>query len=115
MKSKGFFVFIFILGFVFTAKTQERPPINVYYPSDYGGESQNWSISQSKERFIYVANNKGLLEFNGAEWSLYQSPNETIIRAVKVIDSLIYTGTYRDFGYWKRDDFWSFKLYFCFQ
>lgn len=86
-------------------KAQERPPINIFHPKDYGGESQNWSISQSEEQNIYVANNKGLLEYNGAKWNLYKSPNETIIRAVKVIDNLIYTGSFHDFGYWEKNEF----------
>jgi len=84
---------------------QERPPINIFSPSDYGGESQNWSITQANNRYIYVANNKGLLEYNGAKWTLYPSPNETIIRAVTFINDLIYTGSYHDFGYWEKDDF----------
>ena len=84
---------------------QEHSPIQVYTPNEYGAETQNWSISQSKNRNIYVANNNGLLEFNGAEWQLYKSPNETIIRCVKVIGDLIYTGCYREFGYWKRNEF----------
>uniref|UniRef100_UPI0040482928 triple tyrosine motif-containing protein n=1 Tax=Mariniflexile sp. TaxID=1979402 RepID=UPI0040482928 len=84
---------------------QERPTIEIFRPIDYGAETQNWSISQSKNKFIYVANNKGLLEFNGAEWQLYNSPNETIIRSVNVIDELIYTGCYREFGFWKRNEF----------
>ncbi|MDO5969193.1 triple tyrosine motif-containing protein [Flavivirga aquimarina] len=83
---------------------QEHPPIEVFSPKDYGAETQNWSISQSKENYIYVANNKGLLEFNGANWQLYKSPNETIIRSVNVIDNLIYTGSNREFGYWQRNE-----------
>ncbi|TBN04059.1 LuxR family transcriptional regulator [Hyunsoonleella flava] len=86
-------------------KAQERPPINVFNPKDYGAASQNWSISQSQNHHIYVANNKGLLEYNGAKWNLYESPNETIIRSVQVLDSLIYTGSYHEFGYWQRDNF----------
>ena len=84
---------------------QERPPIDVFSPKDYGAETQNWSISQSKEKYIYVANNKGLLEYNGASWKLYLSPNETIIRSVNVIDNRIYTGCNSEFGYWQRNEF----------
>src|SRR5690606_9427690 len=62
-------------------------------------------ISQSKEKYIYVANNKGLLEFNGAKWTLYTSFNQTTIRSVEVIDNLIYTGSYREFGYWNRNHY----------
>jgi len=83
---------------------QELPPIQVYHPETYGAENQNWSISQSIDKNIYVANNSGLLEFNGAEWTLYESPNG-IMRSVKVIEDLIYTGSYREFGYWKKNNF----------
>lgn len=84
---------------------QELPPIIVYQPIQYGAENQNWSISQSNEDYIYVANNKGLLEFNGAKWQLYATPNESVLRSVKVVDNLIYTGCYMNFGYWKKNSF----------
>jgi DNA-binding CsgD family transcriptional regulator len=87
----------------FILKAQELPPIEVFTPKIYGGENQNWSISQSQEKYIYVANNKGLLEFNGANWQLYPSPNESIIRSVKVINEKIYTGSFMEFGFWQKD------------
>lgn len=86
-------------------KSQELPPIEYYGSKEYGAENQNWSISQSEERYIYVANNKGLMEFNGAKWRLYPSPNESIFRSVNVVGNRIYTGCYMDFGYWQRNKF----------
>ncbi|MDG1743054.1 MAG: hypothetical protein P8H19_00490 [Polaribacter sp.] len=75
------FLFFSLINFA-----QELPPINTFSPKDYKAENQNWSISQSANKFIYVANNKGLLEFNGASWHLYPTPNKTIKRSVKVSD-----------------------------
>ncbi|WP_051477635.1 triple tyrosine motif-containing protein [Aquimarina pacifica] len=83
--------------------TQELPPIVQYLPDEYGGETQNWSISQSDDKYIYVANNNGLLEYNGANWELYPSPNGTIIRSVNVVEDRIYTGCYMNFGFWKKN------------
>ncbi len=83
---------------------QELPPIQKYSPKDYNGENQNWAISQSPEKLIYVANNKGLLEFNGAKWQLYPSPNETVMRSVQVVDDRIYTGCIMEFGYWEKNN-----------
>ena len=85
--------------------SQERPPIQNYATSDYKAESQNWSISQTQDNVIYVANNKGLLQFNGAKWTMFPSPNESIIRSVKVVGDKVYTGCYMEFGYWEKDDF----------
>ena len=62
-------------------------------------------MKKSKENYIYVGNNRGLLEYNGAVWKMYASTNENIIRSVNVIDDLIYTGSYREFGYWEKDVF----------
>ncbi|WP_299628026.1 LuxR C-terminal-related transcriptional regulator [uncultured Tenacibaculum sp.] len=88
-----------------SVNAQELPLINHFYPEDYNAESQNWSISQADNGFIYVANNKGLLEFNGANWNLYPTPNQTIMRSVNASKDKIYTGFYMDFGYWKRDEY----------
>ena len=61
-------------------------------------------ISQDRDHYLYFANNSGLLEYNGTAWTLYPSPNETIIRSVKVIGDRIYTGCYMEFGYWTREN-----------
>lgn len=84
---------------------QEIPPVQFFTPQDYKADDQNWSISQGEDKIIYVGNNKGLLEFNGARWKLNKTPNQSIVRSVSVIDSLIYTGSYMDFGFWKRNQF----------
>lgn len=86
-------------------EAQELPPIEIFSNSSYQAENQNWSISQNSKKFVYVANNNGLLEYDGARWELYPSPNNTIIRSVNVIDDLIYTGCYMEFGYWKHNQF----------
>jgi len=101
--------YLLIFHIFFCVNSQERPPIQVYTPTDYGSENQNWSISQAKNKYIYVANNKGLLEFNGAKWNLYTSTNQSTIRSVNVIDDLVYTGSYREFGYWEQSIYGTLK------
>lgn len=59
-------------------------------------------ITQDDQNYMYFANNDGLLEYNGTNWQLYPTPNETIVRSVKVIGNKIYTGCYMNFGYWTR-------------
>ncbi len=96
-----FLNYILLLSF-FLGFSQELPPIVKYPSTIYNAGNQNWMISQDKNHFMFFANNEGLLEFNGSNWTLYPSVNETIIRSVKVIDDKIYTGCYMEFGYWKR-------------
>ncbi|WP_348813498.1 helix-turn-helix and ligand-binding sensor domain-containing protein [Flavobacterium maritimum] len=99
MKTK----YTLLLLFIFTiAFSQELPPIVKYASTVYHAGNQNWMISQDQNQYVYFANNEGLLEFNGSDWELYPSPNETIIRSVKVIDNKIYTGCYMEFGFWVR-------------
>lgn len=97
------FIVVFFLLSHSCVFAQELPPIQIYSPDVYGADNQNWSISQDANKHIYFGNNKGLLEFNGEQWQLYQSPNKTIVRSVKVIGDFIYTGCYREFGYWVRN------------
>lgn len=93
----------FLLGYAISF-SQETPPIIKYSALNYEGGNQNWMISQDSKHHLYFANNEGLLEFNGSSWSLYPSPNETIIRSVKIIGDRVYTGCYMEFGFWKRQD-----------
>ncbi|MEM5563505.1 triple tyrosine motif-containing protein [Psychroserpens sp. AS72] len=93
-------VFLFL---ILSLQAQELPPIETFTAIDYSGDNQNWMISQDSDDFIYVANNKGLLEFNGSVWNNYVSPNNSVMRAVNVIDDKIFTGCYEEFGYWVRN------------
>ena len=96
-------LYILMLVFTLASQAQVFSPIQVFTPQDYGAEDQNWAISQSEDNFIYVANNKGLLEYNGASWNIYNSPNNGILRSVRVIGDRIYSGGYMDFGYWIKN------------
>ena len=94
-------VLLVLVGSVLNA--QELPPLVNYLPKDYSGGNQNWKIDQSTENYIYIANNTGLLEFSGANWNIYPAPNNSVIRAVKVVTDKVFIGCYMDFGYWQRD------------
>ncbi|MFT7497752.1 MAG: AraC family chitin signaling transcriptional activator [Porticoccaceae bacterium] len=97
------FLPLFLFFCLSNSYSQERPPIEVYNAKDYNAENQNWAISQGDNQHIYIANNKGLLEFDGAKWELYLTPNKAILRSVCAINNRIYTGSYMDFGYWEKD------------
>lgn len=98
-------LFISFYLFALFCFSQELPPINNFTPITYDGGNQNWSISQSDQKTIYIGNNHGLLEYNGASWKTYNSPNGSHIRSVKVVNDHVFTGCYMEFGYWFKDDF----------
>lgn len=81
------------------------PPVQNYQLLDYQGGSKNWDISVNDNGELFVANNKGLLHYNGEEWTLHKLPGNTIIRSVESIGDRIYTGSYEEFGYWTKNEF----------
>lgn len=105
-KKRITFLFWLIITLIYQRGiAQEFPPIEVFTPQVYGADNQNWSIAQGDDEIIYIANNKGLLEYNGAKWILNSTQNQTIVRSVAVIDDKIFTGSYMEFGYWQRNNF----------
>ncbi|MEG1586616.1 MAG: triple tyrosine motif-containing protein [Bacteroidales bacterium] len=72
--------------------------------NSYGGGNKNWGISTGENGFVYVANNNGLLEYNGLKWRLYTDAPCVIMRSIAVeSDNRIYTGGFQEFGRWDRD------------
>lgn len=100
--------FLINIGFLIFSlvciEAQELPPVVNYPPNVYNADNQNWMLTQASDKTIYIANNRGLLVFNGAQWGLYPSPNGTIIRGAKAVDNKVFTGAYMDFGVWDKND-----------
>ncbi|KEO75562.1 regulator [Anditalea andensis] len=76
-------------------------PFSKYYSShEYKGGIQNFAFTQSESGLIYVANNFGLLEYDGTTWRRYSLPNSTKIRDIFINDNgFIYTAGQGEFGY----------------
>lgn len=76
-----------------------------YKKSDYRGGTQSWDIRQGQNGLLYVANNDGLLEFDGYEWRAAAVSNQTILRSISVEkDGRIYAGAQDEIGYFSADD-----------
>ncbi len=104
-----FFCFTIIYFLASHGFSQEMPPIQNFTSFDYGAETQNWSITQAPNKFIYVANNHSLLQYDGERWKKYASHNGTIIRAVHAHKDAIYTGSFMNFGKWETDAYGSLQ------
>ena len=76
------------------------PSIRNFSPQEYGAGIQNWDIVQDKRGLIYIANNFGLLEFDGSRWHIYRVKNGSKMRSVAIDDAgKIFVGCQGDFGY----------------
>lgn len=63
--------------------------------------SQTWDIKQGSNGMMYFANNNGLLEFDGAQWNVYNLPNNSIVRSIcNGEDGILYAGGFNELGYY---------------
>ena len=85
---------------VFCQNTIGLPDVINYSKQSYSAGLQNWDIKQDKNGIIYIANNEGLLSYDGKYWNLYPLPNKTIVRSVELgWDNNIYVGGQDELGY----------------
>ncbi|HEY9184589.1 MAG TPA: LuxR C-terminal-related transcriptional regulator [Salegentibacter sp.] len=100
---------IMMLVIVSGFSQQLTPPIQNYSSRDYEAASQNWDIDIDEQGIIYIANNQGLLSYDGQRWKLHALKTGSIVRSVYTHGNRIYTGSYKEFGYWSRDSTGSLK------
>ncbi|MDO4229185.1 MAG: triple tyrosine motif-containing protein [Capnocytophaga sp.] len=80
------------------------PPVYNYSQKEYSAGTQNWRIAQDSYGIIYVANNQGLLSFDGQLWELHHLPEKKIARSVFVDANRVYVGSFEEFGYFERNN-----------
>ena len=93
-----------LLAFILLLQSQQvlawNHQIINYGPEDYNAGFQNWMIEQDNNGWVYIANDEGLLEFDGNRWNLYEIPNNTV-RSLKIKSDTIFVGGSNEFGYFK--------------
>ena len=77
-------------------------PSEHYAPPEYGYDAQNWDVVQGNQGLLYVANNDGVLQYDGERWRLIPTASGEFVRSLAA-DSLVYVGARGDFGYLKPD------------
>ena len=75
-----------------------------FAPQDYEQYPQNWAVTQDHRGLIYVANNDGILEYDGASWRLISTLTNTFVRALETDSTgTVWAGMNGDFGYLAPD------------
>ena len=99
----------FLFWSCFNASAQIfNPEIENYSIEDYNADNQNWGIDVDEKGVAFVANNKGLLRYNGQSWQLFELPQKTIIRSVLCTNDKIFVGSYEEFGFWEADNYGNY-------
>ena len=80
-----------------------KPFLTTFDRKAYDASSQNWAVLQDKRGVIYVGNNQGVLEYNGATWRLIEAGGSDV-RSLAVDDEgIIYVGGDGELGYLEPD------------
>lgn len=99
---KHVFLFLLIL-FTRFAAFGNHPMVRNFTRDIYKSGAQNWAITQHESNAMYFANNAGLLEFDGKNWTTYPIINGTNVHSVVYTkDNRFYASTFGDFGYFQK-------------
>lgn len=80
------------------------PFITNYSSAETGGAEQNWAIVQDNRGLIYVANQDGVLEYDGNNWTKISIKNKTPYSLAVDKKGVVHVGTENDFGYLYPDN-----------
>lgn len=79
------------------------PIIQSYSKTDFSGGAQSWDTDLLPSGQILVANDQGVLIFDGSRWQKYGLPNGSIVRSVLVHGNKIFVGGQDEIGYLSPD------------
>lgn len=97
--------FCLYLAFPINSSGQEIPAIITYDRNQYDAGLKNWSFAEDDAGNLFVANNEGILIFNGLNWQKVFLPNHRVPRCLfRGYDGKIYAGGFETIGYVDRSD-----------
>lgn len=102
MKKVLLTTFLLLLQLTVLGNVKWQRYIDNYDRQQYGANIQNWMMKRSSKGWIYAANNDGLLEFDGALWSLYPVKGKNV-RSLNIVQDTVYVGSSSEFGYFESD------------
>ncbi len=98
MKFTTLTILVYFILQSFYGFTQISPVIN-FDNTVYNGGLQNWEIVQEGNGNIYVANDQGVLVYNGFNWRTIKIPKHIIVRSLCIVEDKLFIGGFEMFGY----------------
>ncbi|MEX0779686.1 MAG: ATP-binding protein [Balneolales bacterium] len=89
-----------------------RPPMQIFEPNeDYEGDSQNWSSLELDNGLLLIANNNGILQYDGREFTRIAAVNKSVRDLTKDEDGDVYVSGMNCFGrlYTNKKGVWQFE------
>lgn len=85
--------------------------IRNYSSSTYLASPGNYTGVTLKDNTILVANDIGILSYDGSDWALTNLTNDARVTSIVLYDSLILVGANNEFGYLQENGHNSFKYH----
>ncbi len=102
-----FFIICSITFFILNPRlfSQGKYPIQNFPPSNYKGGIQNIDFAQNRSMALFVANNLGILSYNGHDWDLhtFEQGKKKRSLAFDRDNNRLYVGLQGEFGYLTDD------------
>ena len=102
--------FIMIVTAVFESNANfGKYPIQNFTPEDYKAGIQNIDFAQNRDMTIFIANNLGVLAYDGSDWKVHAFQNGKKQRSLAFDAQLnrLYIGSQGDFGFFEDD--WKYS------
>ncbi|KAA3623853.1 MAG: hypothetical protein DWQ02_23970, partial [Bacteroidetes bacterium] len=98
-------VILFSISAIKTDGYPGKYPIENFTPKDYKAGIQNIDFAQNRDMSVFVANNLGVLSFNGNSWKkyAYKSGKKQRSLAFDKHSDRLYVGSQGEFGYFFED------------
>lgn len=96
---KKVFSLLYLLLVVKYLSAQEGAPILTHFKESRDIENQSWAICQDVDRVMLFANRKGILSFDGEEWSSLRIPIIPFSMQTNTFNNRIYVGGDNNYGF----------------
>lgn len=93
-----------LLLVAYTIKAQQGAPLLTNFKESNEIENQNWAICQDDNNVMLFANRRGILTFDGHDWSFIPIPTIPYTIKYNAQEKKVYVGGESNYGYLARDD-----------
>ena len=76
-----------------------RPIFRDFRPTEYLGHPQVFDVLQAQNGFIYIGNQEGIIEFDGARWTHCPMPSSHVYELDQTTDGRIWAGGNEEIGF----------------
>ncbi|HLP71484.1 MAG TPA: SpoIIE family protein phosphatase [Bacteroidales bacterium] len=108
---KNFLLVFFMLSFSCFLCAQEGAPLLTHFRENRDIENQNWAICQDSNLVMLFANRKGLLSFDGEDWTQIRLRTTPYTLRMNPFNKTIYVGGENNYGYIEKDPRGSYKYH----